>query len=44
MKRRIGLAALLLALLLGATACEQVKLRGQGGSSSDPEIDIGIEF
>lgn len=44
MKSRIGLAALLVALLLGATACERIKLRGEGGSSTDPEIDIGIEF
>lgn len=39
------LAALLLAvMLMGAGGCESLFVRGEAGSSSDPEIDIGIHF
>lgn len=46
-RRRPSIAVgLLLALLaLGAaSACERVTLKGEGGSSSDPNIDIGVRF
>ncbi|MBP5856160.1 hypothetical protein KAJ83_04010 [Marivibrio halodurans] len=45
-RRRPIAAGLLLALLaLGAAnACERVTLQGEGGSSSDPNIDIGVRF
>jgi len=39
-----GLAALICCLLLVLSACDTLKLRGEGGSSSEPEIDIGITF
>lgn len=38
------LAALLCCLMLSLAACDTVKVRGEGGSSSEPEIDIGIRF
>ena len=38
------LAALLCCLMLTLGACDTVKVRGEGGSSSEPEIDIGVRF
>lgn len=45
-RKRARWIALCLAvgLALSQTACERVTLRGEGGSSSDSEIDIGVRF
>ncbi len=43
------LGALCLGVALGGAAaglagCEQVFIRGEGGSSSEPDVDIGVRF
>ncbi len=43
MLKRLMLA-LALAGALAAGACENLVVRGEGGSSSEPEIDIGVKF
>jgi hypothetical protein len=35
-------AALVLTITL--SACDRLKVHGEGGSNSDPEVDIGIKF
>ena len=43
-RARIALVAFLIAAMLAVSGCERFRVYGSGGSNSEPDIGVGVEF